>query len=164
MLRELRETDVDALAAMYADAEVMRFIGRGGVLTRDDAVRYIERQIDSYRERAFGEWATVSRETGETIGLCGLIVWPDIGGVEELEIAYLLVRMAWGRGLGTEVAASIRDWAALELGRERLVSCIYPENAASIRVAEKIGMRFEKDFEYHGKPMALFAWSASRSG
>ena len=65
-------------------------------------------------------------DTGKTVGPCGLIVWPDIDGSEEIEVAYLL--------------------------------------AATIRVAEKIGMRFEKDFEYHGKPMALFAWSASRSG
>jgi [ribosomal protein S5]-alanine N-acetyltransferase len=164
ILRELTLADVDILTAMYADEEVMRFIGTGGVLGRDDAARSIERQLDSYRERGFGEWATVLRESGEMVGLCGLIVWPDIDGVEELEVAYLLDRTAWGRGLGTEVAEAIRDRAARELGRERLVSCIYPENTASIRVAEKIGMRFEKGFEYHGAPMALYAWSAPRSG
>ena len=72
-------------------------------------------------------------------------MWPDIDGVEELEVAYLLARSAWGRGLGTEVATAIRDHAHRELGRDRLVSCIYPENASSIRVAEKISMRYEKD-------------------
>jgi [ribosomal protein S5]-alanine N-acetyltransferase len=164
ILRELTLADVDALAAMYADDEVMRFIGAGGVLGREDAERSIDRQLDSYRERGFGEWATVLRESGEMVGLCGLIVWPDIDGVEELEVAYLLNRTAWGRGLGTEVAAAIRDWAVLRLGRERLVSCIYPQNTASIRVAERNGMRFERDFEYHGTPMALYAWSAPHSG
>lgn len=164
ILRELTLADIDALATLYANPEVMRFIGRGGVLGRDDAARHIERQLDSYRKRGFGEWAAVLRQSGEMVGLCGLIIWPDIDGVEELEVAYLFDRTSWGRGLGTEGAAAIRDWAARELGRDRLVSCIYPENAASIRVAEKIGMRFEKEFEYHGAPMALYAWSASRSG
>lgn len=163
-LRELTTGDLDDLAAMYADAEVMRFIGTGGVLGRDDAARYIERQLGEYRERGFGEWATVSRETGETIGLSGLIVWPDIDGVEELEVAYLLERRAWGRGLGTEVATVIPDWAARELDRQRLVSCIYHDNAESIRVAEKIGMRYEKEIAYHGMPMALFAGTADPAG
>ena len=119
-----------------------------------------DRQLTSYRERGFGEWATVSRTTGEMVGLCGLIVWPDIDSVEELEVAYLLARSAWGRGLGTEVAKAIRDHAHRGLGRDRLVSCIYPENASSIRVAEKISMRYEKDFTYDGVPMALYAWHA----
>lgn len=163
-LRELTTGDLDDLAAMYADAEVMQFIGRGGVLAREDAERYIDRQIRSYRERGFGEWATVLRDTGETVGMCGLIVWPDIDGAVETEVAYLLARTAWGRGLGTEAAGAIRDWGARELGLERLVSCIYPENATSIRVAEKIGMRFEKRFGYHGLPMALYVWSASPRG
>ena len=104
------------------------------------------------------------RETGETIGLSGLIVWPDIDGVEELEVAYLLERRAWGRGLGTEVATVIPDWAARELDRQRLVSCIYHDNAESIRVAEKIGMRYEKEIAYHGMPMALFAGTADPAG
>jgi RimJ/RimL family protein N-acetyltransferase len=160
-LRELQRTDGDRLASMYADPDVMRFIGKGGVLTAADAARSIERQIESYRTRGFGEWATELRESGELVGVCGLIVWPDIDGREELEVAYMFARPAWGRGLGTEVARAIRDWAASELERHRLVSCIYHANAASIRVAEKIGMRYEKDFEYHGRPMALYAWSAA---
>jgi len=134
------------------------------LILRELTLGDVERQLREYRERGFGEWATVSRLTGETVGLCGLIAWSDIDGAEELEVAYLLDRGAWGRGLGTEVAAAIRDWAALALGRDRLVSCIYPENTASIRVAEKIGMRFEKEFEYHGESMALFVWSTSRPG
>jgi [ribosomal protein S5]-alanine N-acetyltransferase len=158
-LRELVPGDLDALAGLYADDEVMRFIGAGGALGRDEAERYIERQMTAYRERGHGEWATVLRESGETIGLCGLIVWPDIDGAEELEVAYLLARDAWGKGLGTEVATAIRDWAARELGRRRLVSCIVHGHVASIRVAEKIGMRYEKDFEYQGLPMALYGWS-----
>lgn len=159
-LRALAPGDLDALAAMYADPEVMRYIGTGGPRGRDDAARAIDRQLTVYVERGFGEWAAVLRESGDMVGLCGLIVWPDIEGTEELEVAYLLAREAWGRGLGTEVAGAIRDWAVRELGRRRLVSCIYPEHSASIHVAQKIGMRYEKDFLYEGEPMALYAWSA----
>ena len=58
----------------------------------------------------------------------------------------------------------IRDWAARVLDRQRLVSCIYHDNAGSIRVAEKIGMRYEKETAYHGMPMALYAWTADPAG
>jgi [ribosomal protein S5]-alanine N-acetyltransferase len=156
-LRELIDDDLDALAAMFADAEVMRFIGVGGVLGRDRAERTIERQQTAYRERGYGEWATVDRESGAMIGLCGLIRWPDIDGAEELEVAYLLARDAWGRGLGTEAATAIRDHAIDDLGRRRLVSCIYPDNEASIKVATAIGMTFEKTFTYEGSAMSLFS-------
>lgn len=161
--RQLVEDDADTLAALFADPEVMRFIGIGGVLTRDRAQRSIERQQAEYRERGFGEWATIDRETGDMIGLCGLIRWPDIDGVEELEVAYLLAREAWGRGLGTEAATAIRDHAVDELGSTRLVSCIYPDNHASIRVATKVGMHFEKTFTYEGSPMSLFSLEAAPS-
>jgi ribosomal-protein-alanine N-acetyltransferase len=159
-LRPLAPGDLDALAAMYADAEVMRYIGTGGPRGRDDAARYIDRQLRTYAERGFGEWATVLRESGDMVGLCGLIVWPDIDGAEELEVAYMFARDAWGQGLATEAAGAIRDWAVRELGRRRLVSCIYPEHAASIHVAGKIGMQHERDFLYAETPMALYAWSA----
>ena len=127
-LRALAPGDLGALATMYADPEVMRYIGTGGPRGRDDAARAIDRQLVVYAERGFGEWAAVLRESGDMVGLCGLIVWPDIEGTEELEVAYLLAREVWGRGLGTEVAGAIRDWAVRELGRRRLVSCIYPEH------------------------------------
>jgi ribosomal-protein-alanine N-acetyltransferase len=156
-LRRLVLADLDALAAMFADPEVMPYIGKGGVLDRDAARRTIEHQIQQYETLGYGEWATDLRETGEMVGLCGLILWPDIEGVAEIEVAYLLARDAWGLGLGTEVAAAIRDWTRAELDRTRLVSCIYPANVASIRVAQKIGMRHEKDFDYEGSPMALYS-------
>jgi ribosomal-protein-alanine N-acetyltransferase len=156
-LRELVETDADALAAMYADPEVMRWIGRGGVRSHEDALRAIERQQREYRERGYGEWATVVRGTDEMIGLCGIIRWPDIDGVEEIEVAYLLARPVWGQGYATEAAVAIRDWGLRELHRDRLVSLIYRGNVASIAVARKIGMHFERDVSFSGLDVALYS-------
>jgi ribosomal-protein-alanine N-acetyltransferase len=159
-LRPLAPGDLDPLASMYADPEVMRYIGTGGPRGREEAARYIDRQRAAYSERGFGEWAAVLRQSDDMVGLCGLIVWPDIDGAEELEVAYMFARHAWGRGLATEAGGAIRNWAERELGRRRLVSCIDPQHTASIHVAQKIGMRYEKDFLYEGAPMALYAWSA----
>jgi RimJ/RimL family protein N-acetyltransferase len=161
IVRELDQGDLDRLAAIYADPEVMRFIGMGGPLPRERAATAIERERANLAERGYGEGATILRETGEFIGVCGLIVWPDIDGAQELEVAYLLDGPWWGKGLATEVAGAIRDFALGELGRDRVVSCIYPDNGASIRVAEKIGMTYEKDFDWSGHMLSLYAQHAA---
>lgn len=160
VLRELEDTDIDVLSAMYADPEVMRWIGTGGVRTREHAQRSIERQREEYRERGYGEWATVRKDTGEMIGLCGLIRWPDIDGVEEIEVAYMLARSAWGQGFATEAAVTIREWGLGELNRDRLVSLVYHDNVASIAVARKAGMHWEKDVPFAGKSLAMYVYRA----
>ena len=158
VFRELEDGDVDGLASMYADPEVMRYIGAGGVRTREDAARAIAKQRTEYRTRGYGEWATVRRDTGELVGECGIIRWPDIDGVEEIEVAYLLARSAWGQGFGTEAAFGIRDWGFQTLDRDRLVSLVYHDNVASIAVARKAGASWEKDVEFAGVTVALYAY------
>ena len=163
-LRALAPGDLRALATMYADPEVMRYIGTGGPRGRDDAARAIDRQLAVYAERGFGEWPTVLRESGDVVGLCGLIVWLDIDGTEELEVAYLLARAPRTRGVGPgpghggrrrdprlgRARARPQAFGLLHLSRAHRVDPRRPEDR----------MRYEKDFLYEGEPMALFAWSA----
>ncbi|MEP6759006.1 MAG: GNAT family N-acetyltransferase [Actinomycetota bacterium] len=158
VLRELEPGDLGDLAAIFADEEVMRWIGGGGVLGRDIAEGMIEREGDHYAERGWGEWAAVERATGSMIGVCGLILWPDMGGREELEVAYLLARDAWGKGLATEATTAIRDYGVAI--RPDLISVIYPDNVASINVARKLGMTWEKDVDFRGSVLGLYRLSA----
>jgi len=158
VLRDLEPGDLDALAAMFADEEVMRWIGGSGVRGRDVAEGMIERQRRHYAERGWGQWATVERATGRMIGVCGLILWPSMDGHEELEVAYLLARDTWGKGFATEAAMAIRD-VGLTI-RADLVSLIYPDNAASINVARKLGMTWEKEVELEGSMLGLYRLSA----
>ncbi len=159
-LRELVPGDVDALAALYADPDVMRWIGTGGVRTREDARRVIERELAGYRELGYGDWATTLRGSDELIGLCGVLRWPDLDGKEEIEVAYLLGRAWWGSGYATEAAAAIRDWARRTLERERLVCLVYHDNVASAAVARKLGMAWEKDVSLGAETVALYALPA----
>jgi [ribosomal protein S5]-alanine N-acetyltransferase len=159
-LRELAPSDDAAVAAMFADPDVMKFVGAGGVLELEDAQRMIERERKHYAERGWGQWATVERATGRMVGVCGLIEWPDIDGAEELEVAYLLAKPYWGKGYATEVAAVILE-RALEI-RPDPISLIYVDNAASIAVAKKIGMVHQRDVPFAGSTIGLYRYKKKR--
>jgi RimJ/RimL family protein N-acetyltransferase len=140
-LRPFREDDLDACARICADAEVMRYIGDGRTLNRTDAWRQMAFFLGHWQLRGFGLWATELKETGACIGRIGLHQpegWPG------LEVGWLLDRAYWGRGLATEGGRAALDHAFTHLGAERIISIIQPGNTASIRVAERLGERFER--------------------
>jgi len=90
-----------------------------------------------------GLWATIYRETDTFTGRCGLLLWA-ISGQPEVEVAFALSENYWGQGLGTEVAQAIVQYGFETLRLSRLICLIDPENQASIKVATKLGMDFEK--------------------
>jgi ribosomal-protein-alanine N-acetyltransferase len=142
-LRNLQLTDGNPMMDIFGDAEVMRF--GDGVHTREWVDSWLQRCLESYRSRGFGPYAVVERSSSDLIGYCGLFHFPDINGHEEIELGYRLKRAAWGQGYATEAARAIRDFAFHALKPNRLIALIAPENAPSIRVAEKIGMHYESD-------------------
>jgi [ribosomal protein S5]-alanine N-acetyltransferase len=152
-LRRLRMADLDDLAALYADPEVRRFYPEG-TLTREQTREELEHILTVYYAKyGFGLWATILRDTGELIGRCGLLPWV-LEGQREVEVAYLLSRAHWGQGLATEAARAILDYGFATLDVPRLICLIDHDNAKSIRVAEKIGMTFDKEVD-DGQGLAL---------
>jgi ribosomal-protein-alanine N-acetyltransferase len=157
VLRHLCMADLDALAALYADPEVRRWFP-DGVRTYQQTCDELAWIIDVYYARyGYGLWATILKETGAFIGRCGLLPW-DIEGRTEVEVAYLLGRDYWGRGLATEAARAIVDHAFATLPVERLICMTDPGNAASRSVAVKVGMRslWENYVDEHG-PAHVYA-------
>jgi len=143
-MRGWREEDAAPYAEITADPEVMRFMG--GVLGPEQTWREIALFAGHWELRGYGLWA-VERE-GALIGRVGL--WrPD--GWPGLEVGWLLGRGAWGHGYATEAARASVDHAWRELGAEELISLIAPENSASRRVAERLGMRPGGEFDFHGR-------------
>ena len=148
ILREFRLADAEDFYRIYTDAETMRF----QVVPENYSVEveryYLGRHIERYyKTLGFGLWAVILKKSNRLIGRCGLVLQPLEGG-EEIEVSYLIEREFWNQGFASEAAS-----AALELGFEkynfrRLVAFIHPQNTASIRVAEKIGMRFERKVEF----------------
>jgi ribosomal-protein-alanine N-acetyltransferase len=160
VLRPLRESDLDELAAIYADPYAMAFLG--GPRTREDTRTRLGWMIAAHRDQGFGLWATTLRADGTLIGRCGILV-QDVEGVREHEIAYTLGSRWWRHGYATEAAAAIRDHARSQLGLDRLISLIDPANTASQAVAKRIGMTHERDIVFEGHPTAVFAPHPARS-
>jgi ribosomal-protein-alanine N-acetyltransferase len=154
--------DLEALAAIYRDAEVRRYFPEG-TLTHEETREELEWIIDVYYgQYGFGLWATTLKETNEFIGRCGLLPW-TIEGQAEVEVAYLLARAHWGRGLGTEAARAILAYGFDELHLSRLISLIDPANEASINVAVKIGMALEREADIDGEPTLIYSAGKGRS-
>jgi len=156
LLRRLEPRDLDDLAALYSDPDVRRYFPEG-TLSREETQDEFEWFRNGHPEHPeLGLWATVLKENGRFIGRCGLLPWM-IDGTFEVEIAYMLATEYWGRGLATEAAAGIRDHAFGTLGRNRLICLIDRDNAASIRVAEKIGMTFEREGTDDKGPFLMYS-------
>ena len=92
-----------------------------------------------------GLWATIERSTGAFLGRCGLLPW-NIGGTPEVELAFLIDKARWGNGFATEAARGIVRHASQVLGLRRLICLIAPGNLASIAVARKVYMSFEREY------------------
>jgi len=153
-LRPFVEADLDAYARMCADPETMRYIGLGATLSRADAWRSMAMFLGHWQLRGYGMWAVEDKRTGTFIGRIGL---HNPEGWPALEVGWLLDRAHWGQGLATEGGRAAMTFAFDRLTLERISSVIHPQNAASIRVAEKLGMRRERTTQINGVDVVIFA-------
>ena len=153
LLRGLELSDLDAYAAICADPDVRRFLGDGRPLERPAVWREMALLLGHWGLRGFGQWAVVERETGELVGRAGLWqpeAWPG------LEVGWVLGRRYWGRGFATEAARAALHHAFSALGARRVISLIHPDNERSIRVAERLGERFDRRVELSGTPHHVY--------
>ena len=144
ILRRLTLADADALLAVFGDAEVMRY--GDGVRSLAWVLGWLADCLARYDQGQPAPWAIVERGGDDrAIGYCGLFTYGDVNGRPEVELGYRLARAYWGRGYATEAARAVLDYAFRVLGLARLIALIDPDNVASIRVAEKLGMTHEAD-------------------
>jgi RimJ/RimL family protein N-acetyltransferase len=160
ILRMPRPDDAPALVEAISDAEVMRYIGDGSTGDRAAAERTIERWLERWDESGLGQFVAHRREDGRFVGRAGFLVWdPDVWEPAplrpgaEVELGWTVVRACWGHGYATEAALALRDWTV----RPRLISLIQHGNVRSVRVAEKLGERYERDVEVRGVSTQLFS-------
>jgi RimJ/RimL family protein N-acetyltransferase len=154
ILDEWQPSDWTVLRPVATDPEVMRYITGGVPWTDEEIQSFVNRQIKLYGDRGYCRWKLLEKTTGAFAGFCGVGFWRT-----ELdpEIGWWLARAVWGRGLATEAArAALRD--AFERVRlERIVSIAMPGNTASTRIMQKLGLKFECEFENGGVRLVRYA-------
>jgi RimJ/RimL family protein N-acetyltransferase len=156
LFRHLELGDLDALYILYADPDIRRYFPEG-TLSYAETKEEIEWFLNGHPEHPeLGLWATIHKESNLFIGRCGLLPWL-IDDRPEVEVAYLLAKEYWGKGLGTEAAQGILNYGFNNLHLSRLICLIERENIASMRVAEKIGMTFEREGQDEKGPFLLYS-------
>jgi [ribosomal protein S5]-alanine N-acetyltransferase len=146
LLREMTPDDAPALHAVLGDTETMLWYPRAYTLA--EVEEGIARQRSRYSSGT-GLLGLVLKENGTLIGDCG-VVWQEVDGVREPEIGYHVLRSCWKRGLATEAARAVCDYAFATLGCDHVISLIRPENIASRRVAEKNGLTLHRVVFWRG--------------
>ena len=154
VLRRVTLADLDNLARINSDPEVMRFIGNGSVLTRAQSearIRRIQKVYEFFP--GLGLWIGEEKPSRQFVGAYALIYIPK---TTEVEVGYRLRKSAWGRGLATEGARALVRYGIFELGLDRVVGLTHPENDASKHVLMKSGLQARGTGHYYEKELCYF--------
>ncbi len=132
--------DVKRFSEICANPNVMRYIGDGKPMDIETVKARIEHWIAFYETQNYGLMALTTKEDNQLIGFCGLI-HQIVDGVEQIELGYRLDEKFWGKGIATEAAIAVKEYAFNQLNISMLISIIHHKNIDSKRVAEKVGMK-----------------------
>lgn len=150
-LRRFAFDDAPFVVELLNQPSFIHNIGDRGVRTVDDACRYLrEGPMTMYEKYGVGLWRVSRRSDGAFVGMCGLLkrdILPDV------DLGYAFLPEYWGQGYAFEAAGATIQHGAAKLGLKRIIGVVSDHNAASIRVLERAGMRFERMYPMHpGEP------------
>lgn len=142
IIRPFTLEDAGFILELLNEPSFIQNIGDRKVRTIEDACSYLLKgPIASYVKNGFGLCMVALKESGESIGMCGLI---KRDGLDDVDIGYALLPKFWSKGYAVEAAQAVKEFGNSVIGLRRLVAITDPANEGSIRVLEKIGLRFEK--------------------
>lgn len=147
-LRPMRADDFDALFEIFTDPQVMASFD-SEPFTPAQMQGWLQRNLDHQAQFGYGLFSVIDKASGRLIGDCGLEQM-EVGGQTVAELGYDFRSDVWNRGFASEAASAVRDYAFQVLRLPRLISLVRVGNAASQRVAEKVGMQRAAEFERYG--------------
>ena len=152
ILRPLNENDFEAIYAMRSDSELMRFIREPQ--TSEESANWINLVSSRWATEKIGFCAMIEKSSNEFAGWCGIWKLKETG---EFEIGYAVAKNFWGKGFATEAADEFLSYAFENLETEKIAAVAAPENAASRRVMEKLGMRYDYTGEFYGRDLVHYS-------
>jgi RimJ/RimL family protein N-acetyltransferase len=153
-LRPFTFDDLDAFAVIGSDPDVMRYIGAGRPLPREETHTRLNAIIEHRNKHGFGVWAAIDKSTGTLMGYCGL---QFLDNTSEVEVGYRLAKRFWGMGFASEAAKASLRYGFETLGLGRIVAVVQPGNLASQHVLEKIGLSYVKDARFYNTEVKYYA-------
>ncbi|WP_459499350.1 GNAT family N-acetyltransferase [Bacillus sp. C1] len=154
--RKYTMDDLEFYTSLWGNEKVLRYIGNGTLKTYTQCKKSLEGWVLPGYKNGLGLFLMIEKDTGIPIGHAGL-VRQQVEGKEEIEIGYWLLPEYWGKGYAKEAATAFRDYGFQALGLNKLVSLINPDHPASIFVARKTGLYYEKTASFHGIDVLVYA-------
>ena len=160
LLRWFTLDDVDVYNELGTNPQIIRYVGNQPFASLDVARQTMTAApLKDYATYGYGRFACVLKQTGQVIGVCGPKFLPDTGDVD---LGYRFLPRFWGMGLATESARASVDYARDQLGLQRLVGWVHPDNVASARVLTKLGFSFDRKIAIADMPGVDFDLYAKR--
>ncbi len=153
-MRPVTFDDLEALVALNSDPEVMRYINQGQGWPREKTVERLQHYLTHWRQHGFGVWVLERKTDSAFLGYCGLMYLED---TPEVEVGFRVPRECWGKGTATEAAKAALGFGFRQLGLTRIVAVVDPDNLASQRVIEKLGLRYEREAFHYGVRLNYYA-------
>ena len=151
-LKEFSLSDAESMYALNLDLEVLKYTGDEPFNSIEEARDFIE-NYKQYQLYGFGRWSVFIKERNEYIGWCGLKYTED---KNEYDIGFRFLKEHWNKGFATETAAACLNFGFENLQIDRIVGRAMSVNFASIKVLEKIGMQFNREFDFDGEPGVIY--------
>lgn len=140
-LRRLSPDDAEFILDLLNQPSFLRYIGDKGVRNTEEAINYIQTgPVASYEEHGFGLYLVQLKQTGASIGICGLLKRETLSDVD---IGFAFLPAYWSRGYALEAAEAVMKYGKEKFGLQRIVAITSLENESSIKLLEKLGMKFE---------------------
>lgn len=157
-LKRMTPDEAPVFLTLNADPEVVKYTGDGPFADEAAARAFLERYQEVYQNEGYGRFSVYWLETGECVGWCGLRYQTELGLPD---LGYRLFRHWWGRGIATEAGAASLDYGFRTLGLARIVARAMSENVGSIRVMQKLGMRYWREDVFEAHPAVLYEMDAA---
>ncbi len=154
-LRPFSRADLDDLAALNGDREIMKYISPP--LSKEQVAVVIDWFTAEWDRLGYGWFALFERATGDFVGQCGLQCLEGKPDAEDIEIAFVISKTYWGKGYATEAAQAVLTFGFKEAGLERIVALTMEENTPSQRVLDKLGFQYEGNRKLYERTVMYYS-------